>query len=99
VAKDTEGRSAQYMADITKTRVAIVFGGQSAEHEISIPSARNVLEALDQTRFEPVLIGIDNCWRAHVIPVVAHSVQSLNCRRADIFRAVCACSGFSVACI
>jgi D-alanine-D-alanine ligase len=42
-----------------KVRVAIVFGGQSAEHEISILSARNVLAALDRTRFEPVLIGID----------------------------------------
>lgn len=42
-----------------KIRVAIVFGGQSAEHEISILSARNVLAALDRSRFEPLLIGID----------------------------------------
>lgn len=42
-----------------KTRVGILYGGQSAEHEISILSARNVLAALDRERFEPVLIGID----------------------------------------
>ena len=42
-----------------KIRVAIVFGGQSTEHEISILSARNVLAALDRSRFEPLLIGID----------------------------------------
>jgi D-alanine-D-alanine ligase len=42
-----------------KIHVAIVFGGQSAEHEISILSARNVLAALDRSRFEPVLIGVD----------------------------------------
>lgn len=42
-----------------RLRVAIIFGGQSAEHEISILSARNVLAALDRTRFEPLLIGID----------------------------------------
>jgi D-alanine-D-alanine ligase len=42
-----------------KIRVGILYGGQSAEHEISILSARNVLAALDRTRFEPVLIGID----------------------------------------
>jgi len=42
-----------------KIRVGILFGGQSAEHEVSILSARNVLAALDRTRFEPVLIGID----------------------------------------
>lgn len=42
-----------------KIRVGILFGGQSAEHEISILSARNVLAALDRSRFEPVLVGID----------------------------------------
>jgi D-alanine-D-alanine ligase len=46
-----------------KIRVAILFGGQSPEHEISILSARNVLEALDRSRFEPVLIGIDQSGR------------------------------------
>ena len=47
------------MPEDRKIRVAIVFGGQSAEHEISILSARNVLAALDRSRFEPILIGID----------------------------------------
>jgi len=46
-----------------KIRVAIIFGGQSAEHEISILSARNVLAALDRSRYEPVLIGIDKQGR------------------------------------
>lgn len=43
----------------SKIRVGIVYGGQSAEHEISILSARNVLAALDRDRFEPLVIGID----------------------------------------
>lgn len=51
------------MAPDRKLRVGIVFGGQSAEHEISILSARNVLAALDRSRFEPVLIGIDKQGR------------------------------------
>jgi D-alanine-D-alanine ligase len=46
-----------------KIRVGIIFGGQSAEHEISILSARNVLAALDRLRFEPILIGIDKTGR------------------------------------
>lgn len=46
-----------------KIRVAIVFGGQSTEHEISILSARNILAALDRSRFEPLLIGIDKSGR------------------------------------
>src|SRR6202051_2723400 len=52
-----------HMSERRKIRVGIVFGGQSAEHEISILSARNVLEALDRSRFEPVLIGIDKTGR------------------------------------
>jgi D-alanine-D-alanine ligase len=51
------------MSQAPKIRVAILFGGQSAEHEISILSARNVLAALDHSRFEPVLIGIDKAGR------------------------------------
>ena len=51
------------MAESGKVRVGILFGGRSAEHEISILSARNVLAALDLTRFEPVLIGIDKNGR------------------------------------
>ncbi|APS00343.1 D-alanine--D-alanine ligase family protein [Pajaroellobacter abortibovis] len=41
-----------------RSRVGVLFGGQSAEHEISILSARNIVAALDQDRFESVLIGI-----------------------------------------
>ena len=44
-------------------RVGILYGGRSAEHEVSLLSARNVLLALDRTRFEPVLIGIDRAGR------------------------------------
>jgi D-alanine-D-alanine ligase len=46
-----------------KLKVAVLFGGRSAEHEISLLSARNVLEALDRDRFDPILIGIDKSGR------------------------------------
>jgi D-alanine-D-alanine ligase len=42
-----------------KLRVAILFGGKSAEHEISIISARNIIEAMDKDKYELVSIGID----------------------------------------
>ena len=47
-----------------RKRVAVLFGGRSAEHEISILSARFVVESLDREAFEPVLIGItkDGRW-------------------------------------
>jgi len=44
-------------------RVGILFGGKSAEHEISLLSAKNVYEAIDRTKFDPVLIGIDKTGR------------------------------------
>ena len=42
-----------------KLKVAILFGGRSAEHEVSLQSASNVIESLDKEQYEPVLIGID----------------------------------------
>lgn len=42
-----------------KTKVGIIFGGKSAEHEVSLQSARNVFEAIDREKYDPVLIGID----------------------------------------
>lgn len=52
------------MSKLKKTRVGILFGGKSAEHEVSVQSARNVLEALDKDKFEPILIGVgrDGKW-------------------------------------
>jgi D-alanine-D-alanine ligase len=46
-----------------KLRVLVLFGGRSAEHEISLLSARFVVEALDPDRFEPLLVGIDKQGR------------------------------------
>lgn len=51
------------MSASRKLRVAVLFGGRSAEHEISLLSARNVVQALDRERFEPMLIGIDKNGR------------------------------------
>jgi D-alanine-D-alanine ligase len=41
-----------------KIRVALLYGGRSAEHPVSVVSARSVMEALDPERFEVVPIGI-----------------------------------------
>ena len=43
-----------------KIRVGILFGGRSTEHEVSIRSAKNVIDVIDRKKFAPVLIGIDN---------------------------------------
>jgi D-alanine-D-alanine ligase len=41
-----------------KMRVYLIFGGRSGEHEVSLMSAKNVMDALDKTRYEVVPIGI-----------------------------------------
>jgi D-alanine-D-alanine ligase len=47
-----------------KVRVAVVMGGRSSEHEISLASARSVLDGLDSARYETVTveIGRDGRW-------------------------------------
>lgn len=44
---------------VTKTKVAILFGGRSAEHQISLLSAQNIYNAMNRDQYDPVLIGID----------------------------------------
>jgi D-alanine-D-alanine ligase len=51
--------------DGPKRRLAVIFGGRSAEHEVSLASAQSVLEALDPKRYEVVAIGIDKRGRWH----------------------------------
>ncbi|MDR1144230.1 MAG: D-alanine--D-alanine ligase [Spirochaetaceae bacterium] len=46
-----------------KLTVGILCGGKSAEHEVSLQSARNVYEAMDREKFNPVLIGIEKTGR------------------------------------
>lgn len=46
-----------------KIRVGILFGGKSAEHEVSLQSAKNVIDAIDKNKFAVTLIGIDKNGR------------------------------------
>ncbi len=47
-----------------KLRIAVLFGGRSGEHDVSLMSARSVLAALDAERYEVIQIGItlDGDW-------------------------------------
>ena len=50
-----------------KIRVCILCGGKSGEHEVSLQSAKNIIEAIDRDKYEVVLIGIDKNggWSFH----------------------------------
>ncbi|MGI2031198.1 D-alanine--D-alanine ligase family protein [Rhizobium panacihumi] len=42
-----------------RIRIAVVFGGRSSEHEVSIMSATNVMRALDPQKYDPLPIFVD----------------------------------------
>jgi D-alanine-D-alanine ligase len=52
-----------------KKRVAILCGGPGSEHEISCLSASGVLSAIDQSKFEPILIGITRTGKWMLLPL------------------------------
>ena len=41
-----------------KLHVAVIFGGRSGEHEVSLMSARSVLSVLDPEKYDITEIGI-----------------------------------------
>ena len=51
-----------------RKRIAILFGGRSAEHEISVISARSVIDALDPERYEVVPIGVTKQGHWQLMP-------------------------------
>ena len=53
---------------MSKSRVAIICGGKSSEHEISCVSANGILNAIDRNKFEPVLIGITKSGKWLLLP-------------------------------
>ncbi len=64
-----------------KTKIGIIFGGRSGEHEVSIRSAKAVIEQIDREKYEvfPIAIGRDGTWlnpfeSANLLP---HSAREL----------------------
>ncbi|HET7234846.1 MAG TPA: D-alanine--D-alanine ligase family protein [Actinomycetota bacterium] len=51
-----------------RKRVVVLFGGRSAEHEVSVVSARSILDALDPERYEAIPIGVTKQGRWVLLP-------------------------------
>src|SRR5206468_9919828 len=47
-----------------KLRVAVIYGGRTGEHEVSVRSARSILDRLDREKYEPIeyFIGKEGKW-------------------------------------
>lgn len=54
---------------MSKLRVGVIFGGKSAEKEVSLNSGRHVFHILDRSRFEPMAIFMDSKARLWNIPL------------------------------
>ncbi|HEX7722999.1 MAG TPA: D-alanine--D-alanine ligase family protein [Pyrinomonadaceae bacterium] len=77
-----------------KLRIGVIFGGRSGEHEVSVRSARSVIDAIDKSKYEvvPIAITKEGNWLA---PAVAAELlpaetqrkiapQSLGTARDDV---------------
>ncbi|HHU39804.1 MAG TPA: D-alanine--D-alanine ligase [Propionibacterium sp.] len=56
------------MTETTRTRVAIIFGGVSSEHDVSCLTAGGVTRAIDTERFEVIGVGITPSGRWVQVP-------------------------------
>jgi len=81
-----------------RTRVAVLAGGRSSEHDISLASARSVVAALDTDRYETIVVEIDRGGRwelasgrpelaeasVETLPVVACSAPAATLATVDV---------------
>lgn len=43
---------------MAKLKVAVIFGGKSSEHDVSLVSAAHVIESIPKDKYEVICIGI-----------------------------------------
>ena len=71
-------------------KVAVIFGGRSGEHEVSLLSARSVMGALDPEKYEIIPVGISRTgeWMVGADPMGALEAEdySSNETGSDICR-------------
>lgn len=58
---------------MSRTKLALLFGGRSGEHEVSLASARSVMSALDPEKYEVIPVGItrEGAWIVGADPMHA----------------------------
>jgi len=58
-----------------KIKVALIFGGKSVEHEISIRSAKNVASQIDRNKFDVILLGISKKGTWYLVDAVESDME------------------------
>jgi D-alanine-D-alanine ligase len=60
---------------MSRVRVAVLMGGRSSEHEVSVASARSVIEALDPAKYETVTVEIARDGRWEIGPATRAALE------------------------
>jgi D-alanine-D-alanine ligase len=59
-----------------RTNIILLFGGESSEHAVSINSARNVFAALDDTKYDVILVYIDISGRWWLVENISENIDT-----------------------
>jgi D-alanine-D-alanine ligase len=59
-----------------RKKVAILYGGRSVEHGVSVNSAKNIFEYLDRKKYEPIAIGISESGAWYLTPSVSKDINT-----------------------
>ncbi len=62
-----------------KKKIAVIFGGKSTEHEVSVVSATSIIQHLDKENYDivPMYIGKDGEWYLYVKPIEKMDIVSM----------------------
>lgn len=60
---------------VSKKKVAILYGGRSVEHGVSVNSAKNIFEFIDKDQFEPLAIGISKSGQWFLTKTVDKNIE------------------------
>ena len=60
----------------SRKKVAILYGGRSVEHAVSVNSARNIFEYLDKKKFDAVPIGISKSGKWYLTDAVSKEIET-----------------------
>lgn len=64
---------------MAKIKVAVLFGGASSEHKVSLISASNVIRSIPEDKYEIICIGITKTGRWLYYPGDVESIANGQC--------------------
>lgn len=71
---------------MSKIKVAVIFGGISTEHDVSVVSGTSVIEKLNKNKYEiyPTYIDTDGTWYQYIKPVEEIKVVSIGTKLEEL---------------